>query len=187
MRRIQKANGTQTVKGADGRIATNLAAPKTQAGSAGLIAQPEETTPYPIVLTDINGTTQTYVPGDLTAARWELMAGNCHSLALAIHNETGFPIVAFYGNEGNHVSHYAVLTPDSMVLDAEGVLSLDATLDCAGWIMEPVDGEEELVEMLNIDGNLHDRTWQPLNPDAVQSFVQPIVEQYFPASATARR
>jgi hypothetical protein len=40
MKKIRKANGTQTVKGANGRIATNLAAPKTPASSKGISLLP---------------------------------------------------------------------------------------------------------------------------------------------------
>lgn len=47
--------------------------------------------------------------------------GHCHSLAIAIHRATGWPMVGFFKRGESSPKHVAILLPDERILDIEGV------------------------------------------------------------------
>jgi hypothetical protein len=54
-----------------------------------------------------------------TASLLAFLGGHCHSLALALHARTGWPLVAI-DNESGECIHVAVRSPDSRIVDITG-------------------------------------------------------------------
>lgn len=143
--------------------------------------------PEPVTLLDADGQPHTVTPGDLDTARHVLTAGQCHNLAAALHQETGWPIVAFFRDfdtdddeTEDNVKHYGVLTPDGYLLDGDGAIPLQDFQDLTGLTEteQLPAGLDELTQHINWDTTTYDRTWHPLNPDAVRSFVAPVLQAY---------
>lgn len=73
-------------------------------------------------------------------------AGQCHALALAIHEKTGWPLVAvWYSSMPEDIndyhdcpSHYMVQTPEGELLDITGTFE-ECDLDHRGWEYTTVD------------------------------------------------
>ena len=62
-------------------------------------------------------------PGVLDdAARYAFSAGHCHALALAIHERTGWPMLAMSGRYSAYkdLQHVVVVMPDGKWLDVQG-------------------------------------------------------------------
>jgi hypothetical protein len=55
-------------------------------------------------------------------------AGDCHQLALRLHQLTGWPLVAFDGGDGEPLVHAGVMTPDGRVVDVRGLQTQDQWL-----------------------------------------------------------
>jgi hypothetical protein len=82
-------------------------------------------------------TTMTEPQNDMTALIPEGYAtaeevwddGYDHALALALHEQTGWPIVGLECREGGYVDHYLVRRPDGMLVDWQGAHTEDAVLE----------------------------------------------------------
>jgi hypothetical protein len=146
-----------------------------------------------ITLDIVGGRSVTVAEGDLKGAKKALTNGNCHSLAVAIHLETGFPIVAFFPNENDvddvndenydeyyseRVQHFAVLSPEGIVLDGDGAQPLDEVLDNTLWEESEGWTIDQLIAQIDEENQQEDVSWNPLCPPLVQSFVQPILDAY---------
>lgn len=142
-----------------------------------------------VILRNARGETQSFPAGDLNAASQYLAAGNCHSLAAALHEETGFPIIAFYQSEEacesdddpdpDRVRHFAVISPESLVLDGDGAMGLRDLEAATGWIGEILqDGKKEMEAIILLEEREMARDWLPLAPALVSSFVGPVLEIY---------
>lgn len=80
--------------------------------------------------------------------------GHCHSLALAIHELTGWPLAGMYDFHGT-LSHVLVWMPDGMLLDVNGVRTeeeVNTTLgDPDDYVCELTEDDIELeVEWNNL-------------------------------------
>lgn len=55
-------------------------------------------------------------------------SGQCHSLALALHDILGWPIMGMYSHYGGdrHTSHYMVRCPSGCIGDVEGIRQTDS-------------------------------------------------------------
>ena len=144
-------------------------------------------TAEPLTLLDADGTPHTVIPGDLDSARDVLTAGQCHNLAAALHQETGWPIVAFFRDfdtdddeTDDNVKHYGVLTPDGYLLDGDGAIPLRDFQDRTGLTETETlpPGLDELADHITWDTTTYARTWHPLSPDTVRSYVEPVLHAY---------
>ena len=146
-----------------------------------------------ITLDIVGGRSVTVAEGNLKGAKFALTNGNCHSLAVALHLETGFPIVAFFPNEADvddvddewydegyseRVQHFAVLSPEGIVLDGDGAQPLDEVVDRTLWEADEDWTIDRLIAQIDEENQQEDVSWFPLNPDGVSSFVQPILSAY---------
>lgn len=148
-----------------------------------------------VELKDFMGNTKAVQAGDLDSAEWFLVGGNCHSLAAALHQVTGYPIVAFYKGDnypvdddedeyaGDTVDHFAVLTPDGYVLDGTGAMKLDVVEGRTGWSSYEVGGIPDMADIIDVEEDEMERSWQPVNTDLVASFVAPVLARYRQARA----
>lgn len=140
------------------------------------------TSPTTVTLTDINGTTRTLPYGDLNAASWFLSMGNCHSLAIAIHEATGYDIIAFRNaddeDQGN-IRHVAVLTPDGYVIDAEGIDTLDQTEYLTSrWSEKVYGGSKGLLKLIEADQEEYNTKWLPVVTEGFSGYVEPLLQAY---------
>lgn len=128
-----------------------------------------------VTLVDFNGTRRDIALGDLPSASWFLVAGNCHSFAAALHDKTGLPIVAFYtssSDEDEHIAHFAVITPEGLVIDGDGVMPVALIEARTGWEHQVLDGGiSEMIELISYEQDFQGRHWQRLRPELVESFV----------------
>lgn len=60
-------------------------------------------------------------------ARFAFSAGHCHSFAMALHDRTGWPILAMSGKYSGYTNlqHMVVVMPDGKWLDARGIQEPD--------------------------------------------------------------
>lgn len=92
-------------------------------------------------------------------ARYAFTQGQCHALAMAVHEDTGWPIVAWsFWRYGDVPDHYLVKTPDGQLLDIKGT---------------------------HDQGDLNGRTWET-DVETMRSFVVPgcYVEPNLPVAKT---
>jgi hypothetical protein len=149
------------------------------------------TEPSQVTLRDYTGRTATLPAGDLTAAAPFLTGGNCHSLAAALHEATGYPIIGFIQGdnypydedddeyEDETIKHFAVLTPDGYVLDGDGAMPLKIVEERTLWESFPVSGHiEGMKTLIQEEEQTMERTWQTLNPALVTSYIEPILNKY---------
>jgi hypothetical protein len=61
--------------------------------------------------------------------------GDCHHLALALHERTGWPLMIVSGR--STVEHAFVMRPDGLALDINGLSSVSHILDCWSWLDSP--------------------------------------------------
>lgn len=152
-------------------------------------AQSAASSPAHVTLTDFNGQTRTVPAGDLDAARWFLVGGNCHSLAAALHEQTGLPIIVFHRDdwhpvnddddeyEADAATHYAVITETGHVLDGHGASLLADIEETYYWKGTILDGGiPAMRDLIEHDVQHLNRVWQPLNPDLVRSYVTPVLQ-----------
>lgn len=104
--------------------------------------------------------------------------GHCHSLALAIHQRTGWPLVGIQ-DRGGQLAHVAICTPEGELLDASGCWDLgDLVEEYAGW-RDPdctVALSADTVQALG-----HAPGWRMAQPDAFAGLVG-LVLQYHSGS-----
>lgn len=89
------------------------------------------------------------------AALLAFLGGHCHSLALALHERTGWPLVAFDNGRGECV-HVCVQRPDGQIVDITGAHSpeeMTAAVSGGGTI-RPVT-ERELAHLSDAQGWAH--------------------------------
>lgn len=178
---VRANDGTFAGSIGDGKTRVPKAAPKVP-----LAAKPKET----VHLIDAQGQSADIAVGDLNAASRFLTGGNCHSFAAALHAKTSFPIVAFYRDsriaweddededEGDHVHHFAVLSPDGYIIDGEGTQTLHRVLAACLWEHEEIGSIQSMQEVIAYEKANLARTWQPMNPLIVDSFVAPALQTF---------
>jgi hypothetical protein len=98
-------------------------------------------------------------------AKFAFTRGHCHSLALAVHQQTGWPMMAIVGNEKQAVTHVVVAMPDGRWLDAFGPCPAEAR---RGYHAEEFD-QEQIQEL-----GKH-KHWLPTDAETAASFVAPLL------------
>ena len=79
--------------------------------------------------------------------------GQCHALAMALAERTGWPVIAALDDDGDS-NHFFVTTPDGRALDITGCHDMDEFCDEWGGWAEAADADE--VEDAWINGNMRE-------------------------------
>lgn len=104
-------------------------------------------------------------------ARAAFSFGHCHSLALALHRRTGWPLLGLSRHDRQaNLTHVVLEMPDGRWLDASGPQPADP---------QPYPGappprsitEEQLLELTE------QAEWLAADPQLAESFVDPLLEQ----------
>jgi hypothetical protein len=130
-----------------------------------------------------------YGPFSETRARLALTMGECHNLAIAVHRQTGWPLIAFSpwheeepGTTGV-LTHVAVLSPDEYVLDGHGATELDWAQHQSEQDGQVLKDESELHQWLVRDTDANVSEWLPIRPDAFTGYVPAVLAEYEQAKA----
>lgn len=131
------------------------------------------------VLEGSDGTRFAVVPGALDErAREAFTRGHCHSLALALHEATGWPIVGAEDEE-LEICHFFVRTPDGRLLDVtdahapEEALQLEHAAFCPGpdyLVEQPAEWVAGIAE--------EDPSWRTPQVGLARSFVAPLLRAF---------
>lgn len=118
----------------------------------------------------------TITPGVLDDAAFAAFTqGQCHALALAIHEETGWPTYGCEDGEGD-LEHLVVKTPDGRILDISGAHQLEDFLELEHHSCPDPDFLVELdPEGVRALGEEPD--WRAPEVDVARSFVRPLLER----------
>lgn len=119
--------------------------------------------------------------------------GQCHALALAIHDETGWPIVGIAGDGNHHPGHCAIERPDGRIIDITGYAEyawigrgysdwfpVDPEAARAGFPVDEYDpGIQEWDDMWGDEfpDERPDTYYRMPDMDAARSFVRPVLER----------
>src|SRR4051794_37517203 len=78
------------------------------------------------------------------AARLAFLGGHCHSLALALHERTGWPLIAIDHRSDGVCAHVAVQRPDGKVVDIAGAHTVEQINDSriGGTIIREITASE---------------------------------------------
>lgn len=139
-----------------------------------------------VELSDVSGGKRKVPSGDILAGRDLLVSGNCHSLAVAIHNLTDFSLACFRElPDGNphtehepHIRHVAVISPEGWVLDGYGVTGLSDITRQKNWSVEIAENEQHLRKMINYDASEYGRYWLPFEETKLLPFAAAILHLY---------
>lgn len=101
-------------------------------------------------------------------ARACLLQGQCHALALALHEQTGWPIRAVV-DEQDDIRHLVVEAPDGRLLDASGAHPRQAMAEAWEAEIAPLDAER--ARGLEAEG-----TWRAPALELARSMVAPALE-----------
>jgi hypothetical protein len=125
-----------------------------------------------------------YGPLGELRAKWALTMGECHNLALAVHEHTGWPLIGFspwleddHGTTGI-LTHVAVLTPDGYVLDGHGVTPVghaEENLESDHTVINSIKDLETWMAADTINGSSE---WLPTRPADFTGYVPQILAQY---------
>ena len=80
-------------------------------------------------MTEPNDTRSALIPDAYATAEEVWEDGYDHVLALALHEQTGWPIVGLEAKSGGYTDHYMVRRPDGMLVDAKGARTQDDVLE----------------------------------------------------------
>lgn len=94
--------------------------------------------------------------------------GQCHALALAVSERTGWPLVALCDLDDGSVVHLGVRTPEGRILDAAG--AHDPEAHCEAWDAEPREVSAAQALALAEEG-----TWREPALEAASSFVDAVL------------
>lgn len=103
------------------------------------------------------------------AAHAAFSSGQCHALALTVHEQTGWPLRAIEDDDADIV-HVYIETPDGRALDIAGVhANRDEYVASWGSYDEPVD-REHVLDLVDSGG------WRVPNVDIAKTFVPSLLE-----------
>lgn len=125
-----------------------------------------------------------YGPLKETRARLALTMGECHNLAIAVHRETGWPLIAFspWSEDGpgttGVLTHVAVLTPDKYVIDGHGATPLNWSEEQGEYEGQVLESEKDLNSWIEQDTSLGSGDWLPLRPDEFTGYVAALMAEY---------
>ena len=142
-----------------------------------------------VTLTGLDGRTTTLVETDLDAAGDILCNGHAHSLAVALHTATGWPIIAFTANPDSalgpdgsgedrtlpHIRHIAVLSPAGYALDGYGATPLAELEAEEGWEHFVLGDVAALRDAMAYDARRNGRVWLPEDAVACAGYVAPLL------------
>ena len=109
------------------------------------------------------------IPGVLDQqAEYAFSAGHCHALALAIHERTGWPLLAMSGRHSlrANLQHVVVVMPDGRWFDVQGPQDPEERY----YFQEMT--AEEVANMGKIE------YWKNPETHIAREFVQPVFERY---------
>ena len=109
------------------------------------------------------------IPGVIDdTARFAFTSGHCHALALAIHQHTGWPMLAMSGRFSAYrdLRHVVVQMPDGRWLDINGPQEPEERL-----VIRPIS-EDEVTHMGRI------RDWDNPDVEPARSFVEPLLKEH---------
>ena len=101
-------------------------------------------------------------------ARWAFTRGSCHSFALALSEQTGWPMLAIVGDSKGFAEHVVVEMPDGRWLDASGPQQPQARRGYHAEIWS-----KQQVELLGEHKN-----WLAVDVEAASSFVGPLLASF---------
>jgi len=122
-----------------------------------------------VLLTLPRGGEVEITPGILDdAARFAFTAGHCHALALALHERTGWAILAMSGRHSLRpdLQHVVVVMPDGRWLDIDGPQEPEER-----YYFQELTAEE-VANMGKI------KYWKDPETHIAREFVQPLLQQY---------
>jgi hypothetical protein len=116
----------------------------------------------------------------LEEASWYLTAGNCHSLATAIHARTGWEMLGLRRTNSayDYISHVVVRSPDGFILDGDGVadeeeyFSTHALKEKFSW-----NRIEPLIEKIN-EESVADGAWLDLDAKRLTPYAKILLKLY---------
>jgi len=143
-----------------------------------------------ITLKKVDGSRKQFTAGDIVSARDYLVSGNCHSLALSLHQITGFAFACFRDikpEKGSlnehlyqpHIRHVAVIDPAGWILDGYGVSSVSEVTENYSWELELFGSPDDLMSHIVKDAEAFGRVWLPPDPVATISFAYRITYMYY--------
>jgi hypothetical protein len=106
------------------------------------------------------------------AALLAFLGGHCHSLALALHQETDWPLVAIDRRADGVCVHVAVQRDDGRIIDIAGAHTLEHINDAVGG-----GAVIRQVTAIDLDELHHKHHWAKPDPDAVSPWVETVLGQ----------
>jgi hypothetical protein len=103
------------------------------------------------------------------AALTAFVGGQCHGLALAIHEETGWPLIGVDDSDGM-CEHICVRREDGRLVDVTGAHTEAEMCGCRGRSLREIGPAD-------IDMLVADNQWAPADPGAAQPWVGPVLER----------
>lgn len=106
-------------------------------------------------------------------SRWAYLNGQCHALAMSIHEATGWPLwmIGHTRYECGDPDHWAVATPDGRLLDIAGAQSVEHMVKVWGHCQE--------ADRLDWEG-CQRCCYSPADLDAADLFVSVVTRSYVP-------
>lgn len=100
------------------------------------------------------------------AARFAFTAGHCHALALAIHEHTGWPMLAMSSKHSMRdiLQHVVVVMPDGRWLDINGPQNPEHR-----WLFKRMSADE-VANMSQLE------YWDDPQTEVARDFVQPLLD-----------
>lgn len=98
--------------------------------------------------------------------------GQCHALALAIHQRTGWPLVQAGWNEADYPDHWLVRHPSGQLLDIVGLQSEEEVCERWGKVWEG-----SVTALDRVWNDPASGYWEPLMGNA-ESFVDVVLSTY---------
>ena len=103
-------------------------------------------------------------------ARLAFGAGQCHGLALALRDRTGWPLVAVDDDEERRI-HICVQRPDGALVDINGARADEDFMDAwPGCSLHQID-EGAVADLVEHHG------WAEPEVDKAESWIAPVLEQ----------
>jgi hypothetical protein len=129
-----------------------------------------------VFLAGVEGRRWPVEPGVLDErARAAFLHGQCHALALAVHEVTGWPIVGAE-DESLDICHFLVRVPDGRLLDITGARTLaERQLEDMGWCPDEEYLVEQEAQWVRRIGSFAD--WRAPDVAAARSFVAPLLAE----------
>lgn len=127
------------------------------------------------------------VPGVLDhAARDAFGRGACGALALALHEKTGWPLIAVTDSHnvaegragGGSALHYAVRTPEGLLLDVDGLHSTESLIERFSADADEGEAAAGVTTVADIREWYVEAQGEPIPISLARTFVAAVLELY---------